>query len=424
MSANNMSDEELDDLFRKSAEMYEPPFEPEAWAAMDRKLDNAQGGAGGIRRFSPMLLLALLLSIMLFWSIAEQPEPAPKQLVPAAKNEERLADKSIATPGNPEKKEHTAKPEPANPIADHPYAKAGSGAVLNGTSESITKKNRTDVGSDKTHPEQAVIAVKDKSLTEPDLFEGKAETLAYEVADLAMLPEVSPLADTAKQIAQKPAEAATEADSSQQKRKKEHSFLKSITLSLAVAPDITTVRFKDPDAISTNSGLLLSLPLTSHLNIITGALWATKLYNATAQDYEPYPGFWDGRTLPDAITANCKVLDIPVNLQYKMLERGKNILTAEVGVSSYLMVNEKYTYTYQHPGSKPYSKTKEIANENEHWLGVQNLAIGYTRMLSPAISVGAQPFVKLPLASIGAGNVKLTSAGIIFTAGYTLQLKK
>jgi hypothetical protein len=87
------------------------------------------------------------------------------------------------------------------------------------------------------------------------------------------------------------------------------------------------------------------------------------------------------------------------------------------------MLDEEYTYNYTY-GTKPYSKTKEISHQNEHWFGVQNLSAGYYRKLSPAFSVGVEPFVKIPLSGIGNGNVRLTSAGIFVTAGYTISLKR
>ena len=56
-----MSDEELDNLFRKSAEHLDPPFDPEAWKAMERKLDQATVRAPWYRRYWPLGLLLLLL---------------------------------------------------------------------------------------------------------------------------------------------------------------------------------------------------------------------------------------------------------------------------------------------------------------------------------------------------------------------------
>ncbi|WP_428664516.1 hypothetical protein [Runella sp.] len=62
MSMQEFPDDELDELFRKSAEEFEPEYEPQAWAKMRKKLDNN----GGIQKrplLLPILLLLLVLSV-------------------------------------------------------------------------------------------------------------------------------------------------------------------------------------------------------------------------------------------------------------------------------------------------------------------------------------------------------------------------
>ncbi|RDB06440.1 hypothetical protein [Runella aurantiaca] len=56
-------DDSLDDLFRKSAEEFEPEFEPKAWAAMRKKLDSADTTNGAPKKRT---LLSLVLLLLLF----------------------------------------------------------------------------------------------------------------------------------------------------------------------------------------------------------------------------------------------------------------------------------------------------------------------------------------------------------------------
>ncbi|MDJ1506217.1 hypothetical protein QNI22_36490, partial [Cytophagaceae bacterium BD1B2-1] len=60
---NEMPDNELDDLFRKSAEEIDIPFDPEAWLRMEKKLDNgSSNGNGKWKRWGLLALLLLLIS--------------------------------------------------------------------------------------------------------------------------------------------------------------------------------------------------------------------------------------------------------------------------------------------------------------------------------------------------------------------------
>jgi hypothetical protein len=403
MSANNMSDEELDKLFRKSAEHYEPPFDEEAWKAMDRKLDGAQGGWLGIKRMLPVVLLPLLVTVAVIWRTGTNSEPATNSM---PVTEERSAARPAAdrvgeiwsAQRQAEGDEHLPAPEPDVPAALYPAVQTGSGAASPLISAS---------GSERLDRPAARAAAMQEPLQ-------TVETVMPSVPRLAVPQSVAGIAR--QQVAR-----AIPADSGQAEARGEQVFLQGIRVALVVAPDITTVRFKDPDAVSANAGVLFSVPITKRLSLVSGAVWANKRYNATPADYAPSPDYWDGRRLPDVIAAQCRVLDIPVNLQYQVLGWGKNMLSVQAGLSSYLMLNEEYTYTYQYSGREPYSKTLEFSNENRHWFGIQNVSVGYTHQLSPAFSIGAEPFVKIPLASIGEGRVKLTSAGVFFTAGFTFR---
>ncbi|AKD04148.1 outer membrane beta-barrel protein [Pontibacter korlensis] len=406
-----MSDEELDDLFRKSAERYEPPFDEEAWEAMEQRLDSRRTIWARMKRFIPLLLLALLVSVGAWWQLANEPA-APSEKIRTA--EEDTAGQDTRSWGQKSESKVAALPELSPEPVQPPSSNKGTvnvapvKAVSSKTPEVIAKRGV---------PVKPLVSVATEVKQRvPSMATNVGDTAGAGARLKAHLP------DSVSQVALQKAAQPEAPDSSSQKPKvKEQAFLKNITLSLVLAPDFTTVRFREPDQISLNAGLLVSVPLSSRFSLVTGVIGANKVYYTEAKEYEPYPGYWTGKSLPDEIEATCQVLDIPLNLQYLVWKHGKNKVYVQAGVSSYLMLHEKYTYTYEHAGQDTYSKSWEISNRNRHWFGMQNLSVGYTRRLSPAFVVGAEPFVKIPLSSIGEGQVKLTSAGIFFTAGYTLD---
>lgn len=406
-----MSDEELDRLFRKSAEQYDPPFDEGAWKAMERKLDGPQSGWAGVKRLLPVVLLALLVTVGTVWKFIDRDTPFMETAdIPAEQASEREPG-SPAIPDQGKNMESTALPGSDSPVAPYAAVQSGSGAVAH-----LADK-----------PMQHHSAIPERMAGPIPASRGAAiEEPLQTVATLMPLTQPEPprsAVGISLQEVEKPIPVATPVpvDSDQSREGKERIFLRRVRVSLVVAPDITTVRFRDPDAVSANAGVLFSVPITRRLSLVSGAVWANKLYKATPADYQPSPDYWDGKRHPDVISAQCRVLDIPVNVQYQVLGWGRNALTVQAGLSSYLMLNEEYTYTYHYSGREPYSKTQEFSNQNKHWFGVQNLAVGYARQLSPAITIGAEPFVKIPLATIGEGRVKLTSAGVFFTASYTIR---
>ncbi len=441
-----MSDEELDNLFRKSVESFDPPYDPEAWQAMEQKLEKTGGGTPGFWRALPLVLLLLLMSTSTLLDLRkdqEQPQqaeslaPAPpatpgEQLpLPDAKTGAVTGEAKLPGGHSSNRSSTTPVAQAALPVASEQSSmdrrQSAAGRIADKNRPTIAVSPKTTIaasqpaslpprhGADKVKPGNGELPA---SPLQPDTT-GAAKLAGKDMLPIPAAPDSVAVLNQPDSAKEGMAEVVPPAES-----QKKSYFLKQVQVMLAVAPDLTMVKFKDPRQISPNAGLLVGVPLSRRLSLVSGVLWADKRYGALPGDYAPSSGYWDGKHLPDYINATCKVLDIPLNLRWLVLERGRNQLTVQAGLSSYIMLNEQYEYNYESNVSYPYTKTYAVDNQNRHWLAVQNFSVGYSRKLSPAFTVGAEPFVKIPLSAIGAGNVKLTSAGLLLMAGYTFDLKK
>ncbi len=79
---------------------------------------------------------------------------------------------------------------------------------------------------------------------------------------------------------------------------------------------------------------------------------------------------------------------------------------------------------YKTPAGQTYNKDWSNSNQNKHFFSVLDLSVGYQYLMNKQFSLAAQPYVDLPLTGIGAGKVKLNSAGILFTIKAKPFLKK
>ena len=177
----------------------------------------------------------------------------------------------------------------------------------------------------------------------------------------------------------------------------------SFSLSVLAAPDMNGVRSLEQGKIGVNAGLGFGVHFNDRLSLHTGIAYSKKPYDARPADYHI------GRDVPDLvnIVAECNVVDIPLNLRYAFYRQGRNTISLEAGLSSYLMLRERYSYEYGHYDPRVY----EYRNQNRHFMGVGNAGIAFERRLNDKMSIGLQPFIKVPLTGIGQGNVKLISAG-------------
>jgi hypothetical protein len=186
------------------------------------------------------------------------------------------------------------------------------------------------------------------------------------------------------------------------------------SLSLIGAPDFNGVNsFKGSE-----TGFNVSLQVTYHLNnrlsITTGTGYAAKPYQTAFSNYrQSNPAWWSntfGSNLPEQVSANCRVLDIPLNLNYDLFHKGGNVFSLGAGLSSYIMLNEKYQFDFSNPADA--AAELQINNQNRHFFGVINLNASYEQRITGSLGLVVQPFVKLPITQIGFGEVNLKSAGV------------
>jgi hypothetical protein len=183
----------------------------------------------------------------------------------------------------------------------------------------------------------------------------------------------------------------------------------AVVLSILTAPDVNGVgnSFSNSQVGST-SGLMLSVGLTHRLTISTGAMYAKKPYSA---NFSQYTTSYPFKIQPTNVYADCRVLDIPINIDYRLYSKGRNAIAVGTGISSYFMLRENYRFDYENnPGWA--STNIDIKNQNQHILGVLNINATYQRRINEKFGLNVQPYMKLPLTSIGYGKVDLQSTGV------------
>ncbi|WP_257670406.1 PorT family protein [Parapedobacter tibetensis] len=194
------------------------------------------------------------------------------------------------------------------------------------------------------------------------------------------------------------------------------------SLSIMAAPDVSGMS-PVSGKLSGNIGITAAYQLSNRIGISGGILYAKKRYQADFDSYRP-DGGWPAYTYrPDLVDADCRVLDIPINMTYTLKRHGNATWFLSGGVSSYIMLNETYDFISSGNGY-PYSRRYEVNNENQHIFGIANIAVGYQHKFTNALGITVQPFVKVPLNNIGQGNIKLYSTGVSISADIDLTRRR
>jgi len=190
-----------------------------------------------------------------------------------------------------------------------------------------------------------------------------------------------------------------------------------LILSILAAPDLTSVQKSGQSSLSGGFGIEATVILTQKLSVTTGASYAKKIYDSDFSLYKPNTNYVFS-IKPSNIHANCDVLDIPINLNYKVFDNRRNSISVSTGLSSYLMLKEKYSFSYN--GTYQGPQNFEVKNANQHYLGIANVGIEFQHKINHNLSISAKPFMKIPLTDIGYGNSRLSSTGVAISVNMNL----
>lgn len=149
----------------------------------------------------------------------------------------------------------------------------------------------------------------------------------------------------------------------------------------------------------------------------TGAMYSIKPYQ---ESYEQYHTSYVFKTPPSSVTANCRMIDIPLNVNYQVYNKFGNKFTVGTGLSSYIILHENYTFNYSNPytyGPSSFS----VANRNRNILGILNLDATYEHRIDSRFGIAIQPYYKIPLSNVGVSQVKLESAGVAVGVSWNLN---
>jgi len=212
------------------------------------------------------------------------------------------------------------------------------------------------------------------------------------------------------------------------KMKITHSVSHQLALSVLAAPDVNNAnRISNGGLLGTSLGLQFSIQLSKRISLSSGAFYAIKPYQTASATYKPQtPNWWasrfGGTGKPDQVAANCKVLDIPLNVNYQVFNKGGSKFSVGSGLSSYFMLSESYNFRFANPSVN--SANFEINNRNRHILGLINLDAAYERKVNKRFGILIQPYLKLPITPIGFGQVDLRSTGIAAGLSWNINSAK
>lgn len=192
------------------------------------------------------------------------------------------------------------------------------------------------------------------------------------------------------------------------------------SVAFVVAPEFSSTSLDKQTVPGSAYGLTIGYRVINRLTISTGVIKTYKKYVGYGEDYQPPAGYWQFRTngiVPDEVSGQCSVIEVPLMLQYDIMQREKSRFYASAGASSYRMLNEKYAYTFNEPNDGA-ADGWSTDTPSSYYFSVGHVSLGYDHRLYRGLYLGVEPYVKIPFGGIGWSNVNLLTMGAYVNVKY------
>lgn len=186
------------------------------------------------------------------------------------------------------------------------------------------------------------------------------------------------------------------------------SFKPQFALSVIGSSEFNRAGSAQQTSAGYNFGLIFSVEPIKKFTISTGVSYSSKPYSLPFDDYHTA---YKLKYSPDYVQADCRLLDIPINIGYQFYNQHRNKISVGTGLSSYIMMHERYNYEYDTP-SPTASTGYTVKNNGKYLFSIMNFEVTYQRQINSKVGISLQPFLKIPLSNIGYSQVKIETAGV------------
>jgi hypothetical protein len=174
--------------------------------------------------------------------------------------------------------------------------------------------------------------------------------------------------------------------------------------------DLSTVKLQTLSKPGITSGIKLGYNFAGKWSVKTGVLYSMKSYYSNGKyfEYKVNPGIKINN-----VDGVCHMIEIPLDVKFKLAQIKNHSFYTSVGMSSYLMKKEDYNYDYDWYG-QPYYANKTYTNSTNNLFSIIDINFGYQHKLGKTSAYRIEPYTKIPVKGLGIGNLPITSFGLNF----------
>ncbi len=417
-------DNHMDDLFRKAADNYRPAAGESDWDKISPLINKRgveilpQNKKSYIVKKSAPLLLLLFLAATGFILI---------NFINTKSTNAILASNST-----PEVKTPLANIQPKSGVQGN-IAVVSSSSITNSktalkitvagiSGEMLTKKNNTSFprAAKQTVNIWEAVAGEEEATgiysNEKIILAGnKQQTLNFQGGDTQISLQGTGITSDHNLMAESKkivVDTNTTAKNTPKKKVDQPSKQKRFYLGFTAGPEFSGVK-KFELHPGYEAGIIAGYQLNQTLAVETGILFNKKKYAADGKYFNPEK---IDASMPTgmeivSLSGNCSEFEVPLKLNYNIVNHRNAIVYLSAGFSSYLLINESNRYKTLLNGGID-NMTGSYKNTTFYPAATADISIGFERKLQKGNKLRLEPYLRLPLKGIGIGAMKVTSAGM------------
>jgi hypothetical protein len=408
----------IDDIFKHSLQdpVQEIGFRESDWDAFEQMLDKEKPA----RRiyWLPLLSAAAAVILLFLGWLMFKPEATTTQQM-AGNKPAKTGDQpaNVTRPGqqpqvaatNPPAKVNDVISKPTNTVKDEQTTTQHNKVAQAYTANNLNKAKRGK--EDSSAPAGLKYPVKNGVIAQT----GTDPIRSYNtLAAVSLMPGITPVDYSngqilaANNIVPQSATRPLTASKAEGKKTGTSSFHPLFAITALASSEINGVGSFQSASKGTNVGLMFTAGVKK-LSISTGVNYSMKPYTLPFNQYTTAYNF---KSKPEYVTADCRVLDIPINIGYQVYNKSSNKITLGTGISSYIMMHESYTYDYGDQAKVYGPSYYAVQGKGKYMFSIMNLQATYERKINSNVGLSLQPYFKIPLSAIGYSQVKVQTFGV------------
>ena len=186
---------------------------------------------------------------------------------------------------------------------------------------------------------------------------------------------------------------------------------RGIYLGLMAGPDFSTVKFQPVKNTGYSIGLIAGYRFGKHLSLETGIFWDKKQYYSEGKYFNTSKTNIPNTVSIKDLDGSCNMFEIPVSIRYDFAFNHKGRFFITSGLSAYFMKKEGYSYNAESYGNT-WSQNVSYNNSGNNLFSIIQFSAGYEYKWRKIGQIRIEPYMKIPLAGVGIGNLPIASAGL------------